>query len=340
MRYQRSLLFIPLLLGLNACLVPPPPPCANGVRDFNESDVDCGGGCAACPAGFFCRTGTDCQSGVCGPNGRCAATVNPCTNGVRDGFESDIDCGGGQCPVCPNGLLCRTGADCQSGSCGSNGRCAATVNPCTNGVRDGFESDIDCGGGQCPVCPNGRRCYASTDCQSGLCAAGQCSTAPYQGGAVPPQTTVVYAIQPGASTVVQPGVQAGYGITANIGGSYRLVWTGDISTSGTYREFWGSVWTRGSFSALVRGCNGSVCPLEQGDLVSNPVTIAGGQRIDFDSFATDNLDGFDFVVTAEPVYFDLYIDGVRYPNLVFFPATANGGQISNVATIPFGLTTQ
>lgn len=335
MRYQRNLLLITLLLGLGGCFVPPPPPCANGVRDFNESDVDCGGACGLCGPGRTCRTAVDCQSGICGPDGRCAA--NSCSDGLRDGNESDVDCGG-SCPACPAGLLCRTGADCQTGTCGTNGRC--TANPCNNGVRDGFESDVDCGGGQCVTCANGRRCYASTDCQSGLCAAGLCSNTPYQGGAVPPQTTVVYGIQPGASTVVQPGVQAGYGITANVGGSYRLVWTGDISTSGTYREFWGSVWTRGSFSNLVRGCNGSVCPLEQGDLVSNPVAVAGGQRIDFDSFSSDNLDGFDFVVSAEPVYFDLYIDGVRYPNLVFFPASALGGQIANVGVIPFGLTTQ
>jgi hypothetical protein len=337
MRYQRSLLLITLLLGLGACGVQPLPLCANGVRDINESDVDCGGPqCVPCAIGRLCRAASDCQSGICGIDGRCAA--NSCSDGIRDGNESDVDCGG-SCPACPAGLLCRTGSDCQSGSCGANGRCTA-ANPCNNGVRDGFESDIDCGGGQCPVCPNGRRCYASTDCQSGICAAGLCSSTPYQGGGLPPQSTVIYRIQPGASTVVQPGVQAGYGITANVGGSYRLVWTGDISTSGTYREFWGSVWTPGRFVTVVRGCNSSVCPLEQGDLVSVPVTVAGGERIDFDSFATDGLDGFDFVVTAEPVYFDLYIDGVRYPNLVFFPATDLGGQIANVGAIPFGLTTQ
>ena len=40
------------------------------------------------------------------------------------------------------------------------------------------------------------------------------------------------------------------------------------------------------------------------------------------------------------MFFDVFIDGMRYPTLIFFPATDNGGQITNVDQIPFGLTTQ
>jgi hypothetical protein len=161
------------------------------------------------------------------------------------------------------------------------------------------------------------------------------------GGAVPNNpNTPIYRISPGAGTVVEPGSQAGYGITANVGGSYRLIWTGDSNASGTYREFYGSVYTPGRFDQVVRGCNSGVCPLERGDILSSPVNTTGGQRIDFDAFAYDNLDGFDFVADTEPVYFDLYIDGQRYPALVFFPATDRGGAISSVDTFPFGLTTQ
>ena len=88
----------------------------------------------------------------------------------------------------------------------------------------------------------------------------------------------------------------------------------------------------------MRGCNGGFCPLENDDLVSAPNPVAGGQRIDLDALATTGLDGFDFVVSAEPVYFELYIDNKKYPMLFFFAATDNGGQVSNVASIPFGLT--
>lgn len=187
----------------------------------------------------------------------------------------------------------------------------------------------------CGAC--GVVCDASSVCSAGACLR-QASHLGEPGGGVPANAPV-YRIFPGGSTVVQPGSQAGYGITANVGGSYRLVWTGDAQVSGTYHEFWGSVYTPGNFSSIVPGCNGGVCPLQADDQVTNPQAVSGGQRIDFDSIAPDSLNGFDFLVDAEPVYFDILIDGARYPTLVFFPATDNGGQVSNVAAVPFALTT-
>lgn len=161
---------------------------------------------------------------------------------------------------------------------------------------------------------------------------------PYVGGVIPPSSTVTYRIVPGAGTIIQPGTQAGYGIAANLGGSYRLVWTGDTATSGEYRNFYGSVWTPGTFSNIVAGCNGAACPLEGDDVLGNVIQVTNGNRIDFDASTANGIDGFDFVVSLEPVFFDLRIDGRRYPDLVFFPATDNGGAISTVAQIPFGLT--
>jgi hypothetical protein len=53
------------------CLIPPPPaPCKDGVRNGDETDVDCGGSCpSTCAEGQGCNVGTDCSSGVCGFNG-------------------------------------------------------------------------------------------------------------------------------------------------------------------------------------------------------------------------------------------------------------------------------
>jgi endoglucanase len=48
------------------------------------------------------------------------------------------------------------------------------VNSCANGVGDGTETDVDCGGG-CARCVNGRTCSSSNDCQSGVCTAGRCA---------------------------------------------------------------------------------------------------------------------------------------------------------------------
>ncbi len=146
----------------------------------------------------------------------------------------------------------------------------------------------------------------------------------------------VYAIDPGVGLVVSPGQQAGYGITANVGGSYRVVWTGDSQASGSYRRFTGTIWTTGGFSSVTPGCGGN-CPLESGDFVSAPEALQGGTQITFDTVATDGLDGVDFIADVEPVYMDLLIDGSRLESLVFF---SSSGQASNPATMPFGLQTQ
>lgn len=97
-------------------------------------------------------------------DGRCAEAAAPsCFDRVRDGDETDIDCGG-SCGACATGRACSAASDCQSNAC--NGTCAAPS--CDNGVRDGFETDVDCGG-QCGGCAVGQACWSGDDCQSGQC---------------------------------------------------------------------------------------------------------------------------------------------------------------------------
>lgn len=72
-----------------------------------------------------------------------------CTNGVQDGAETGIDCGGPTCPACPNcynGIQdgSETGIDC--------GPACPEPCHCNNGVLDGDETDVDCGG-SCFPCP-------------------------------------------------------------------------------------------------------------------------------------------------------------------------------------------
>lgn len=46
---------------------------------------------------------------------------------------------------------------------------------CGDGLRNGTESDLDCGGAACPGCPTGGRCVGADDCGAGLgCADGAC----------------------------------------------------------------------------------------------------------------------------------------------------------------------
>jgi len=50
--------------------------------------------------------------------GTCQPSVGPsCTDGVQNGMESDVDCGGGICPPCSTGERCRVLGDCESNDC-------------------------------------------------------------------------------------------------------------------------------------------------------------------------------------------------------------------------------
>jgi hypothetical protein len=83
----------------------------------DETDVDCGGGCAAsqlCVENQHCHNATDCQAGVC-LAGVCAAPS--CSDAVQNGQESDVDCGG-SCAKCAKAHKCKGDADCDSAFCG------------------------------------------------------------------------------------------------------------------------------------------------------------------------------------------------------------------------------
>jgi hypothetical protein len=103
---------------------------------------------------------------IAGGGQGCVFYLNPlCTDQIRNGNETDIDCGGA-CGPCAIGDSCRATADCDESTC-EQGTCTAL--PCFNGVRDLQETDVDCGGGTCRRCAGGRRCQATTDCFNGMC---------------------------------------------------------------------------------------------------------------------------------------------------------------------------
>ena len=55
-------------------------------------------------------------------------TLLTCTNGMMDSAETDVDCGGGDCPRCNIGLACTEDGDCSSDACVSN-ICAESPTP-------------------------------------------------------------------------------------------------------------------------------------------------------------------------------------------------------------------
>jgi hypothetical protein len=140
-----------------------PTHCTDGTQDFGETDTDCGGpmsGCLSCAATMKCTMPSDCFSGVC-PTATHVCQAPTCTDNVKNGTESDIDCGG-MCPKCADGATCTSPSDCMSGVCKPTGtnlpdRCQMAM--CNDGVQNGCETGVDCGylpsdaGLACPMCP-------------------------------------------------------------------------------------------------------------------------------------------------------------------------------------------
>ena len=104
--------------------------------------------------------------------GACAAAS--CTDKVKNGSETDVDCGGA-CAGCADGKQCLAAKDCGSGVCKA-GACAAAS--CTDKVKNGAETDVDCGGGACAKCAYGEACKAAGDCTTAACGKdGLCACA-------------------------------------------------------------------------------------------------------------------------------------------------------------------
>ncbi len=125
---------------------PPCSTCDDGIRnahwvlDLNLTPADLSNDSVGRgPAGFLYRLvmerGIDCGfpcDSVCAPT---------CTDGILNGNEVGIDCGGPDCPPCP-------------------------VPPnCFDGIRNGLETGIDCGSLECPV---SRRNCPSPNCTDGI----------------------------------------------------------------------------------------------------------------------------------------------------------------------------
>ncbi|MCL2779035.1 MAG: hypothetical protein FWD73_13620 [Polyangiaceae bacterium] len=125
-----------------------------------------------------CAAGDECESGVCA-DGVCQDPTS--TDGVQNGDETDVDCGGTTAPPCADGLNCVAGSDCTSKVC-TAGVCQKATS--RDGVQNGDESDVDCGGTKTGAqkCATGKACNVHADCTSdgcgydGKCAAGRSCT--------------------------------------------------------------------------------------------------------------------------------------------------------------------
>lgn len=296
----------------------------NGPSPVYETGVDCGGTCKACvgegcidahdcASGFCingacvdskgvtrdtcggvfgkclgerCSTHAECRSQACSPAGRC---VEPsCSDGVLNGFETDVDCGNGARPMrmddpnlwygdpnrfdlssaalgkyfaAPDAPSCRqcldqncnVHADCQSGFCNDQGRCDEAT--CFDGVRNGDETDVDCGGSKCRLCL-GASCGVNTHCASqycrpgsdpsrGVCAyAPECASLNISGGSGPAVggdiRAGVYPLDPDKDGVPESWfckANGGFG-PYGYGSGYESIQFGNVMCSGIDGDRW------------------------------------------------------------------------------------------------------
>jgi hypothetical protein len=96
------------------------------------------------------------------------------TNQLKDGDETDIDCGGKVARACVDGRKCSVAQDCTS-QVGAGGICAGPT--ATDGVKNGDETDVDCGGLKAPACMESKRCALPRDCISASCTGKVCQVA-------------------------------------------------------------------------------------------------------------------------------------------------------------------
>jgi len=134
-----------------------------GTEVCDNRDNDCDGqvdeGSNLCP--IRPHSNDYCSAGACLLS--CIAPFENCDLNNVNGCEADTLTDEFNCGDCN---YCCTGGDfCIVGAC---------QHSCSDGGKNGAETDVDCGGPECPPCSTGKTCLTGPDCQSGICQAGLC----------------------------------------------------------------------------------------------------------------------------------------------------------------------
>jgi formylglycine-generating enzyme required for sulfatase activity len=119
---------------------------------------------------------TACDAGFDLVGGACVTPSN--SDGVKNGTETDVDCGGASGFKCQYSRICSLAADCASNAC-SSGLCAyaSAAGSCLRNADCVTESCTVNSGttlGTCNIGGGGAFCLVNSDCASANCAAGIC----------------------------------------------------------------------------------------------------------------------------------------------------------------------
>jgi hypothetical protein len=161
--------------------------CQGLCRDVAEDELNCGACGVTCSAPATCQGGVcacipkTCGADACGvvPDGcggvltcgvcdgglcmanRCLPAT--CGDALKNGDETDVDCGGPTCPACARTKLCQAGRDCESGDVCDQQVCSACreASQCASGQL--------CTQGRCVDCTTTAECGANAACVTGRC---------------------------------------------------------------------------------------------------------------------------------------------------------------------------
>jgi hypothetical protein len=167
-----------------------------------EQPASCTGKSAACPATSLQAKGYVCephgQAGACSADATCdgvtpvcpepapASKGTPCSgSGADPGCTAGTSACDGVNLTCPSvsscaladGQPCTVGQPpaCQSGICSGSPSVCQSAPSCLDGMKNGAETDTDCGGPVCPRCGAHQACAVDSDCASGTCSSNTCA---------------------------------------------------------------------------------------------------------------------------------------------------------------------
>lgn len=134
--------------------------CAEGICEETcpEGEFDCAGTCRPEGVGFE----------ICGDEDQCVDTSDHpdhCGECEKSCDGSEPVCDGGECVECSEDGQCESEV-CEGGECQEPS--------CEDGVKNGEETDVDCGGPECAGCELGQSCEENADCESEACSGGEC----------------------------------------------------------------------------------------------------------------------------------------------------------------------